>query len=90
MPLITEGEGSVTFFDNGGRFEGTAQFPGEGPVSYRGAIQDRPRPARNTPGPGGRPGSELHGGRGELPLCVARWGGGTPQRALRNGLFGAP
>ncbi|MGC0418086.1 hypothetical protein [Embleya sp. AB8] len=31
-----EGKGSVTFFDNGSKFEGTAQFPGEGPVGYRG------------------------------------------------------
>lgn len=32
------GNGSVTFFDNGTRFEGTAQFPGEGPVGYRGRL----------------------------------------------------
>ncbi|MEV6590233.1 hypothetical protein [Streptomyces acidicola] len=32
------GNGSVTFFDNGTRFEGTAQFPGEGPVEYRGNL----------------------------------------------------
>ncbi|MFD0202830.1 MULTISPECIES: hypothetical protein [Saccharothrix] len=31
-----QGNGSVTFFDNGSTFEGTAQFPGEGPVGYRG------------------------------------------------------
>ncbi|WP_369213709.1 hypothetical protein [Streptomyces flavofungini] len=30
------GNGSVTFYDNGSRFEGTAQFPNEGPVGYRG------------------------------------------------------
>ncbi|MFI5617614.1 hypothetical protein [Streptomyces sp. NPDC051567] len=30
------GKGSVTFFDDGSSFSGTAQFPGEGPVSYRG------------------------------------------------------
>ncbi|RBQ13832.1 hypothetical protein DP939_43860 [Spongiactinospora rosea] len=33
-----EGSGSVTFFDGGSRFEGTARFPGEGPVEYRGRI----------------------------------------------------
>ncbi|MFD0883826.1 hypothetical protein ACFQ08_04550 [Streptosporangium algeriense] len=32
------GNGSVTFFDDGTRFEGTARFPGEGPVGYRGQI----------------------------------------------------
>ncbi|MFK8850920.1 hypothetical protein [Streptomyces sp. Ac-502] len=32
------GNGSVTFFGNGTRFEGTAQFPGEGPVGYRGRL----------------------------------------------------
>ncbi|MFF2013873.1 hypothetical protein ACFVWY_33080 [Streptomyces sp. NPDC058195] len=35
-----QGNGSVTFFDEGSRFEGTAQFPGEGPVGYRGRAQD--------------------------------------------------
>ncbi|MFJ3594797.1 hypothetical protein OG693_00015 [Streptomyces sp. NBC_01259] len=30
------GEGNITFFDNGSTFQGTAQFPGEGPVGYRG------------------------------------------------------
>ncbi|MFJ2645297.1 hypothetical protein ACIO1C_00940 [Streptomyces sp. NPDC087420] len=30
------GNGSVTFFDEGNSFQGTAQFPGEGPVGYRG------------------------------------------------------
>jgi len=30
------GNGTVTFFDNGATFQGTAQFPGEGPVGYRG------------------------------------------------------
>lgn len=34
------GNGSVTFFDGGSRFEGTAQFPDEGPVGYRGQLQD--------------------------------------------------
>ncbi|OON73871.1 hypothetical protein [Streptomyces tsukubensis] len=34
------GNGSVTFFDNGGSFQGTAQFPGEGPVGYRGTKTD--------------------------------------------------
>lgn len=32
------GNGSVTFFDDGSRFEGTAQFPSEGPVGYRGTL----------------------------------------------------
>lgn len=32
------GSGSVTFFDGGTRFEGTAQFPDEGPVGYRGTL----------------------------------------------------
>ncbi|KPC87314.1 hypothetical protein [Streptomyces albus] len=31
-----QGKGSVTFFDGGSNFQGTAQFPGEGPVAYRG------------------------------------------------------
>ncbi|MFI8434411.1 hypothetical protein ACIGJO_11775 [Streptomyces sp. NPDC079020] len=31
-----EGNGSVTFFDGGSSFRGTARFPGEGPVGYRG------------------------------------------------------
>ncbi|MEV4255046.1 hypothetical protein AB0J52_17980 [Spirillospora sp. NPDC049652] len=30
------GNATVTFFDDGASFSGTAQFPGEGPVSYRG------------------------------------------------------
>ncbi|MEE1738760.1 hypothetical protein [Streptomyces sp. BE147] len=30
------GNGSVTFFDDGSSFQGAAQFPGEGPVGYRG------------------------------------------------------
>ncbi|CAL9423642.1 hypothetical protein [Streptomyces sp. enrichment culture] len=34
------GNGSVTFFNDGTRFEGTAQFPGEGPVGYRGTLAD--------------------------------------------------
>lgn len=33
-----EGNGSVTFLDNGNNFEGTAQFPNEGPVGYRGQF----------------------------------------------------
>jgi hypothetical protein len=32
------GSGSVTFFDDGSRFEGTAQFLPEGPVGYRGKL----------------------------------------------------
>ncbi|GAA2060571.1 hypothetical protein N0X72_03880 [Streptomyces carpaticus] len=35
-----QGNGSVTFFDEGTRFEGTAQFPGEGPVGYRGQLTE--------------------------------------------------
>lgn len=35
-----QGKGSVTFFDEGSRFEGTAQFPDEGPVEYRGRRAD--------------------------------------------------
>ncbi|TDC78474.1 hypothetical protein [Streptomyces hainanensis] len=35
-----QGNGSVTFFDNGSAFQGTAQFPGEGPVGYRGQLAD--------------------------------------------------
>ncbi|MFB4195645.1 hypothetical protein [Streptomyces carpaticus] len=35
-----QGNGSVTFFDGGTRFEGTAQFPGEGPVGYRGQLTE--------------------------------------------------
>ncbi|MGW2261373.1 hypothetical protein ACWCXE_26755 [Streptomyces sp. NPDC001780] len=38
------GNGSVTFFDSGTRFEGTAQFPDEGPVGYRGSLANRPPP----------------------------------------------
>ncbi|MEU4443702.1 hypothetical protein AB0K14_20185 [Actinosynnema sp. NPDC050801] len=33
-----QGDGSVTFFDSGSAFQGTAQFPGEGPVGYRGSF----------------------------------------------------
>jgi hypothetical protein len=35
----TAGNGSVTFFENGTRFAGSAEFPGEGPVGYRGYIK---------------------------------------------------
>jgi OAA-family lectin sugar binding domain len=34
-----EGNASITFFDNGTSFQGAAQFPGEGPVGYRGHAQ---------------------------------------------------
>ncbi|MFB6983983.1 hypothetical protein [Streptomyces scopuliridis] len=34
------GNGSVTFFDGGDRFDGTARFSGEGPVEYRGVLQE--------------------------------------------------
>ncbi|PPK64030.1 hypothetical protein V5P93_006405 [Actinokineospora auranticolor] len=30
------GSATVTFFDNGATFQGTAQFPNEGPIGYRG------------------------------------------------------
>jgi hypothetical protein len=30
------GNATITFFDDGARFQGAAQFPGEGPVGYRG------------------------------------------------------
>ncbi|MER6628459.1 hypothetical protein ABT301_09480 [Streptomyces sp. NPDC000987] len=33
------GNGTVTFFDGGSRFQGTAQFPNEGPVGYRGTLK---------------------------------------------------
>ncbi|MGA4543484.1 hypothetical protein ACPA54_26185 [Uniformispora flossi] len=29
----------MTFFDGGNNFPGTAQFPGEGPVGYRGRLR---------------------------------------------------
>jgi hypothetical protein len=31
---------NITFYDEGSRFEGSAQFPGEGPVGYRGTLKD--------------------------------------------------
>ncbi|MCP2272691.1 hypothetical protein [Actinokineospora diospyrosa] len=31
-----KGNATVTFFDNGATFQGTAQFPNEGPIGYRG------------------------------------------------------
>lgn len=34
-----EGNASITFFDDGTGFQGAAQFPGEGPVGYRGQSQ---------------------------------------------------
>ncbi|NUO96994.1 MAG: hypothetical protein HOW59_03605, partial [Nonomuraea sp.] len=34
-----QGNGSITFFDDGSRFAGSAQFKGEGPVGYRGTIK---------------------------------------------------
>ncbi|MCM3883335.1 hypothetical protein [Frankia sp. R82] len=33
-----QGNGSITFFDDGASFQGAAQFPGEGPVAYRGSA----------------------------------------------------
>ncbi|MBF8186889.1 hypothetical protein ITP53_14295 [Nonomuraea sp. K274] len=34
-----QGNGSITFFEDGNRFMGSAQFKGEGPVGYRGLIK---------------------------------------------------
>jgi hypothetical protein len=34
-----EGNGSVTFFDNGVTFGGSKQSPSEGPVGYRGRVK---------------------------------------------------
>ncbi|HKR51850.1 MAG TPA: hypothetical protein VJT72_20170 [Pseudonocardiaceae bacterium] len=34
-----EGNASITFFDDGNAFQGAAQFPGEGPVGYRGEAK---------------------------------------------------
>ena len=34
----SEGNGDITFYDNGNTFNGNAQFPGEGPVGYRGEL----------------------------------------------------
>lgn len=33
------GSATITFFDNGQSFAGTAQFPNEGPVGYRGTAK---------------------------------------------------
>jgi lectin domain-containing protein len=33
------GNATITFFDDGARFQGSAQFPGEGPVGYRGQAR---------------------------------------------------
>jgi hypothetical protein len=34
-----EGNASITFFNDGNTFQGAAQFPGEGPVGYRGEAK---------------------------------------------------
>jgi hypothetical protein len=34
-----QGNGQVTFFDDGTWFTGSAQFPKEGPVGYRGQVK---------------------------------------------------
>ncbi|WP_406285603.1 hypothetical protein [Embleya sp. NBC_00896] len=34
-----EGNATITFFDDGAGFQGSAQFPGEGPVGYRGQAR---------------------------------------------------
>ena len=33
------GNGSITFFNDANNFMGSAQFPGEGPVGYRGQLK---------------------------------------------------
>jgi len=33
------GNGNITFFNEGSSFMGSAQFPGEGPVGYRGQLK---------------------------------------------------
>ena len=33
------GNGTITFFNDSNAFMGTAQFPGEGPVGYRGQLK---------------------------------------------------
>lgn len=35
----TQGNGSITFFNDANSFLGSAQFPGEGPVGYRGSLK---------------------------------------------------
>ena len=35
----SEGNGSITFFNDANAFLGSAQFPGEGPVGYRGQLK---------------------------------------------------
>ncbi|HSV67469.1 MAG TPA: hypothetical protein VLJ59_16375 [Mycobacteriales bacterium] len=35
----TQGNAAITFFDDGASFQGAAQFPGEGPVGYRGQAK---------------------------------------------------
>ncbi|OHV21479.1 hypothetical protein BBK14_26595 [Parafrankia soli] len=37
-PAGPQGNGNITFFDDGARFQGAAEFPGEGPVGYRGSA----------------------------------------------------
>ncbi|MGW1996602.1 hypothetical protein [Embleya sp. NPDC001921] len=34
-----QGNATITFFDDGARFQGSAQFPGEGPVGFRGQAR---------------------------------------------------
>ncbi|WP_245602600.1 hypothetical protein [Gloeothece verrucosa] len=33
------GNGNITFFNDANSFLGAAQFPGEGPVGYRGQLK---------------------------------------------------
>lgn len=35
------GNGNITFFDDATSFNGSAQFPKEGPVGYRGQLKDK-------------------------------------------------
>ncbi len=34
-----DGNGNITFFNDANSFLGSAQFPGEGPVGYRGQLK---------------------------------------------------
>ncbi len=34
------GGGDITFYEDGKRFDGSAQFPGEGPIGYRGTLKN--------------------------------------------------
>jgi hypothetical protein len=34
------GAANITFLDDGNKFDGSAQFPGGGPIGYRGTLKD--------------------------------------------------